>query len=87
MVEVLVKNKVLEESLEEVEIVFLEELPVIEADNRMVKVRVEENPIKKALLKLFKKARYNPKYIEEEINIVKAKKNTYYRNYGLYGIF
>jgi len=87
MVEVLLKKRALEEPIDKVEIFIVEELPVIEEDVRIVKVRLKDKPIKKALLKLFKKARYNAKYFEETTNIDKARKNMFDRNYGSYMLF
>ncbi len=83
MVEVVVKKKALEEPFKIEEIIILEELPPIEGEFEVVKVKAEEKPIKRALSKLLKKARYNAKYLEEVFNIENLKRNIHYRNYGL----
>jgi len=83
MVEVMVKEKALEEPFKIEDIIILEELPPIEWEFEVVKVKAEEKPIKRALSKLLKKARYNAKYLEEVFTVDKVKRNIYYRNYGL----
>ena len=67
MVEVLIKKKPFEEPLEIEEIILLEELPADEEEYEIVKVKAEEKPLKKALLKLLKKPKYNAKYLDESI--------------------
>jgi ribosomal protein L22 len=84
MVEVLLKKKVLEELIELEDFVILEELTTVEEDHEMVKVELEEKPLKKALLKLLKKAKYNAKYLEEMVDVNKVKRNILYRNYRLF---
>jgi ribosomal protein L22 len=84
MVEVLLKKKVLEELIELEDFVILEELTTVEEDHEMVKVELEEKSLKKALLKLLKKAKYNAKYLEEMVDVNKVKRNILYRNYRLF---
>ena len=62
---------------------FLEKFPAIEEEHEIVKEKAEKTPIKKGLSKLFKKAKYNAKYLEETIPITKVKRNIHYRNYGI----
>ncbi|MFX1325840.1 MAG: hypothetical protein ACFE8N_12880 [Promethearchaeota archaeon] len=84
MVQVLVKKKDLKEPFEIAELVILEELPAKEEEYEIVRVKAEEKSIKKALLKLMKKAQYNAKYLEESISVEKIRRNVHYRNSGLY---
>ncbi|MFX1572825.1 MAG: hypothetical protein ACFFB0_08750 [Promethearchaeota archaeon] len=84
MVEVLIEKKALKEPIKIEEIIILEELPPLEGEYEVVKVKAEEKPIKRALSKLLKKAKYNAKYLEEVFSVDKVKRNIYYRNYGLY---
>lgn len=84
MVEVLLKKKVLEELIELEDFVILEELTTVEEDHEMVKVELEEKSLKKALLKLLKKAKYNAKYLEEMVDVNEVKRNILYRNYRLF---
>ncbi|KKM39479.1 hypothetical protein LCGC14_1564680 [marine sediment metagenome] len=66
------------------EVIVLEELPVKEEDYQEMKPKAEEKPIKRALLKLFKKSKYNAKYLEETIPIEKVKRKVPYRTRGIY---
>lgn len=84
MVEVLLKKKALEEPIELEELIILEELPTAEEDYEIVKVKLEEKPLKKALSKLLKKAKYNAKYLEEMVDVNKVKRDIHYRRYGLF---
>lgn len=84
MVQVYIKQKELEEPFEIEDVIILEELPAIEEDYTVTQVKAEEKPVKKALLKLLKKAKYNAKYLEEKIPVENVKRNIYYRNYGLF---
>jgi hypothetical protein len=84
MVEVLLKKKALEDLFEIEDLVILEELPTVEEGYELVKVKLEKKPLKKALSKLFKKAKYNAKYLEEMVEVNKIKRNIHYRNYGLF---
>jgi hypothetical protein len=60
----------------------LENLPEIKGEFEVKKVKVKEKPIKKALLRLIKKAEYNPKFLEETYDLKEAKRNIYLRNNG-----
>ena len=84
MVEVLLKKKTLRDLIELADFIVLEELPTVEEDFEMVRVKLDKKPLKKALLKLVKKAKYNPKYLEELVDVNKAKRNIYSKNYGLF---
>ena len=83
MVEVLLKKKVHEDQIELVDFIILEDLPTVEEDFEMESVR-EEKPLKKALSKLLKKAKYNTKFLEETVDVNKVKRNIHYRRYGLF---
>lgn len=82
MVEVLLKRKTLEEPVKFEDLVVLEEFPSVEED--YVKVKVKEKPVKKALSRLMKKAKYNAKYLEEMVDVNKVKRNLNYRRYALF---
>jgi len=84
MVEVLLRKNVLKDLLELEDFIILEDLPTVEEDYEIVKVELEEKPLKKALSKLLKKAKYNAKYLEEMVDVNKAKRNIHFRNYGLF---
>ncbi|MHA2037654.1 MAG: hypothetical protein ACW98X_14550 [Promethearchaeota archaeon] len=84
MVEVLLKKNALEEPIEFEDFIILEELPTVEEEYEIVKVKLEEKPLKKALLKLFKRAKYNAKYLEEMVDANKVKRDINYRRYGLF---
>ena len=84
MVQVYIKKKELEEPFKIDEVIILEELPAIEEDYAITRVKAEEKPVKKALLKLLKKSKYNAKYLEEKIPVENIKRNLNYRNYGLF---
>ena len=64
------------------EVVFLEEVPVDQKLREEAKPQGEQKPVKKALLKLLKKGKYNAKYLEELVSLDAAKRNVHYRNYG-----
>ncbi|MFX1316372.1 MAG: hypothetical protein ACFE9T_10950 [Promethearchaeota archaeon] len=81
MEQVLVKKKVFEENLEELdEIIILGKLPAEKAYVELGKVKAEEKPIKKALSKILNKAKYNAKYHEELIPIKKVNRQVQYRS-------
>jgi hypothetical protein len=82
MVEILLKKKALEEPNELNEFFILEELPKTEEEYEIVRVEVEEKPVKRALRKLIKKAKYNPKYLEETYSLDEAKRKTYLKTIG-----
>lgn len=84
MVEVLIKRKALEEPKESEFLIFLEELPAVEEDHEIVKAKIVEKPLKKALSKLLKKSKYNPKYLEEMKDVSRVPRDVYYRRYGLF---
>ncbi|MFX0049088.1 MAG: hypothetical protein ACFE8G_13130 [Candidatus Hermodarchaeota archaeon] len=64
------------------EVVVLEEVPVEQDLLVEVKPQEEQKPLKKALLKLMKKGKYNAKYLEELVSLDAARRNVYCRNYG-----
>ncbi|MFX0028698.1 MAG: hypothetical protein ACFE8B_05785 [Candidatus Hermodarchaeota archaeon] len=84
MVQVYVKKKNLEEPFKIAELIVLKELPAKKEDYEVVRLKAAEIPIKKALLKLIKKAKYNAKYLEERIPVSNVKRNIHYRNTGLF---
>jgi len=84
MVEVLLKKKVHEDQIELENFIVLEDLPTAEEDFEMESVKLEEKPLKIALSKLLKKAKYNTKFLEETVDMNKVKKNIHYRRYGLF---
>ncbi|MFX1478158.1 MAG: hypothetical protein ACFFCI_08495 [Promethearchaeota archaeon] len=84
MVEILLKKNALEEPIELNEFCILEELPETEEEYQIVRVKVEEKPVKRALRKLLKKAMYNPKYLEETYTIDEAKRKIYLKTYGFF---
>ncbi|MHA1915603.1 MAG: hypothetical protein ACW986_16610 [Promethearchaeota archaeon] len=83
MVQVLDKKK----ELDEIIIIEIEELPATEEIHKVVELKTERKPIKKALLKLFRKAKYNAKYLEELTPVNDVKSNIesrpprYFRSY------
>lgn len=79
MEQVLLKKPELELKLE---VVVLEEVPVEHDLLEEAKPQEEQKPVKKALLKLLKKGKYNAKYLEELVSPDAAKRNVHYRNYG-----
>jgi len=87
MVQVYIKKKELEEPLKIREVIILEEPPAEEEEYRVTRVKAEEKPVKKALLKLIEKAKHNPKYLEETIPIKKLKSDLHRNNYRNFGLF
>ena len=81
MEQVLVRK---EEPKLKLEVVALEEVPVKQKLCEEAKPQEEQKPMKKALLKLLKKGKYNAKYLEELVSPDAAKRNVHYRNYGSY---
>ncbi|MFX0029358.1 MAG: hypothetical protein ACFE8B_09120, partial [Candidatus Hermodarchaeota archaeon] len=63
MVQVLIRKKELEEPFKIEEIIIFEELPAKDEGYKVTRVKAEEKPVKKALLKLLEKAKYNAKYL------------------------
>lgn len=78
MEQVLLRKKEPELKLE---VVVLEEVPVKPVVEE-AKPQEKQKPVKKALSKLLKKGKYNPKYLEELVSLDAAKRNVHYRNYG-----
>jgi len=68
--EVLLKKNVLKDLIELEDLVIIKELSTVQEDYEMVKVKLEEKPLKKALLKMLKKA----KYLEEIVDVNKVKR-------------
>jgi len=64
------------------EVVVLEEVSVKPELLEEAKLQEEQKPVKKSLLKLMRKGKYNPKYLEELVSRDAAKRNLHYRNYG-----
>ena len=62
----------------------LEEVPVKLELREVAKPQEEKKPVKKALLKLLKKGKYNAKYLEELVSPDVVKRNVDYRNYGYF---
>lgn len=60
------------------------EVPPQEELVKKIEPQIREKPIKKALLKLIQKSKYNPKYLEEKIPIEKLKNKLQFRNRGVY---
>jgi len=66
------------------EVVVLEEVSVEQELLEVAQPQEEQKPVKKALLKLFKKGKYNAKYLEELVSPDAVKRNVNYRLYGYY---
>jgi len=81
MEQVLVRK---EEPVLALEVVVLEEVSVKQELVEKAKPQEEQKPVKKALLKLLKKGKYNAKYLEELVSPDAAKRNVHYRNYGYF---
>ena len=64
------------------EVVVLEEVSVEQELLEVAQPQEEQKPVKKALLKLFKKGKYNAKYLEELVSPDAAKRYDHYRNFG-----
>lgn len=84
MVQVLEKERKPEEVILLEEFKILEELSMEEEQVEELEVASWEKPVKKALLKLINKAKYNAKYLEETIPIEKVKNKIHFRNYAIY---
>ncbi|MFX1280199.1 MAG: hypothetical protein ACFFA3_12345 [Promethearchaeota archaeon] len=84
MVQVYIKKRDLEEPIKIAELIVLEKLPAKDEEYEVVRIKAEEKPIKKALLKLMKKGKYNAKYLEERIPVADVKRNINFRNTGLF---
>jgi len=57
-------------------------LPVEEEIAKVEEIKTEKKPVKKRLLKLFNKAKYNAKYLEETYTLDQLKARVYSRVYG-----
>lgn len=79
-----IKEPEIDMELELEKIIVLEELPAKDEQYEEVKIKAGKKRVKKALLKLFKKAKYNAKYLEETIPIEKVKREVPYRNHGVF---
>ncbi len=64
------------------EVEVLEEVPAEAELRELAKPQEEQKPVKKALLKLLKKGKYNAKYLEELVSPDAVKRNVNYRLYG-----
>lgn len=84
MVQVLEKEKKPEQSIELEEFIILEELPMEEEQVEELEVSKREKPVKKALLKLIKKAKYNAKFLEETVPVEKMRNKIHFRNHAVY---
>lgn len=84
MVQVLEKKKNLENSIELEELMILEELPMEEEQVEELEVTQQEKPVKKVLLKLINKAKYNVKYLEETVPVEKVRNKIHFRRYAVY---
>ena len=84
LVQVLIRKKELEEPFKIEEVIIFEELPAKEEGYTVTRIKAEEKPVKKALLKILEKAKYNAKYLEEKIPVEKYKRSIYARNYGIF---
>ncbi|MHA1320775.1 MAG: hypothetical protein ACTSQ1_13340 [Promethearchaeota archaeon] len=71
-----------EEPEVKIEFMILEELPVELEQPKEIDVKAEVKP-KKALLKLFRKGKYNAKYLEKLASVDDARKMINYRNLGV----
>ena len=88
MTQIIVKKKEpeidIELKLKLEKIIVLEELPAKDEQYEELKKKAGKKRVKKALLKLFKKTKYNAKYLEETIPIEKVKRMVPYRNHGVF---
>ena len=66
-----------------IEFIILEELPVELEQPKEIEVKAEAKPGKKALLKLFRKGKYNAKYLENLASVNDARRMINYRNLGV----
>ncbi len=64
------------------EVIVLEDIPVKLELSEEAKPQEKQKKVKKSLLKLMKKSKYNAKYLEELVSPDAAKRNVNYRNYG-----
>ncbi len=66
-----------------IELIILEELPVELEQPKEIEVKAEVKLGKKALLKLFRKGKYNAKYLENLASVNDARRMINYRNLGV----
>ena len=81
MVEVIVKKSALNHLNEIEDIIIMEDLPDIEGEYEVVRVKTKKTPVRKALIKLLKKVEFNPRYSEEKYGLKELKRDTYARDY------
>ena len=79
MEQILIRKK---EPEVKIEFLILEELPVEPEQPKEIEVKPEVKP-KKALLKLFRKGKYNAKYMENLVSVYDARRMINYRNLGV----
>jgi len=84
MVQVLEKEKNPEEGIVLEEFLILEELPMEVEQVEELEVASREKPVKKALLKLINKAKYNAKFLEETVPIEKVRNKIHFRSHAVY---
>jgi len=84
MVQVLEKERKPEEGIVLEEFLIFEELTMEEEQVEELEVASREKPVKKALLKLINKAKYNAKFLEETVPIEKVKNKIHFRSYAVY---
>ncbi len=84
MVQVLDKDKEHKYSIVLEDIIIIEELPMEEEQIEESKVIEREKPRKKALLRLFSKAKYNNNYLKEVKRIEDVKNRIHVRNRAIF---
>jgi len=84
MVQVLEKEKNPEEGIVLEEFLILEELPMEEEQVEELEIALREKPVKKALLKLINKVKYNAKFLEETVPIEKVRNKIHFRSHAVY---
>jgi hypothetical protein len=82
MEEVLVKKAFLNDEKEL--IIVLGKLPVEVEEPKEIKIEVDEKPVKKGLLKLMKKSKYNPRYLQEIKSVDELRRQVNFRNHGVF---
>lgn len=66
-----------------IEFLILEELPVELEQPKEIEVKAEVKHGKKALMKLFRKGKYNAKYLEKLVSVNDARRMVNYRDFGV----
>ncbi|MHA2008983.1 MAG: hypothetical protein ACXADW_15820 [Candidatus Hodarchaeales archaeon] len=84
MVQVFIAKKANEKPIEVEKIIIIEEIPEKKEEYKRITIEADEKGFKRSLLKLIKKAKHNPKYLQETRSIDKIKRNLNYRNTGIY---